>query len=275
MGEASRSWVAGRPPAYSSPTARASGPPAGCPGRWCPPSFPSPRLRWSPPVPRAARTQVRPSKRKKRAPCMVELHPPIDHPGEDRTMTGRGSGRPATTPWGQESAPRCRRFRRIRRLADRDSKGWNGCSGTRRSGVRCRGNRRQAAHHDNPASRPQLPGAASDGELPYHGPERDHGQRRAHGSCANQTPNGEATPSGSSAWQISCVARRICPIEIGAGSAFSLPVPAAPLPEVLSPRVRDLRAHLPLSGGPPHFSSWHPPLEAARSVPPMVLRTSG
>ena len=48
-------------------------------------------------------------------------------------MTGRGAGRPATTPWGQESAPRCRPFRRIRRLADRDSKGWAGRPGRRRN----------------------------------------------------------------------------------------------------------------------------------------------
>ena len=47
-------------------------------------------------------------------------------------MTGRGAARPATTPKGCESATRCRRMPRIRGLADRDSRGWNGSSGRRR-----------------------------------------------------------------------------------------------------------------------------------------------
>ena len=75
-----------------------SGPPAACPESWCPPSFPSPRLRWTPPVPRAARTHVRISKRKNRSPCMVDLRLPKRPPmrgltrtGEDRTMTGDAS----------------------------------------------------------------------------------------------------------------------------------------------------------------------------------------
>ena len=90
-------------------------------------------------MPRAARTHVRPWKRKKRAPCMVELHPPDRPPrrgltrtGKDRTMTGRSGAASATTPQGQESAPCCRRIRRISRLANRDSKGWKGCSGWRK-----------------------------------------------------------------------------------------------------------------------------------------------
>ena len=96
----------------SSPTAPGTGPPAACPESWCPPSFPSPRLRWTPPVPAAARTHVRISKRKNRSPCMVVLRLPKRPPrrgltrtGEDRTMTGRGAALPATTRNARESPP--------------------------------------------------------------------------------------------------------------------------------------------------------------------------
>ena len=67
----------------SSPTAPGTGPPAACPESWCPPSFPSPRLRWTPPVPAAARTHVRISKRKTGRRAWSFCDSRNDHPGED------------------------------------------------------------------------------------------------------------------------------------------------------------------------------------------------